>query len=647
MPVTSRNMRRVGLALAAVGIVTIIVWAGGIVGVGLGLLSNVREAESLMADPGDLDLNVAGALLMDVRTNVIRLDRRAGWLVPLAARLRWMPVVGHLLGQVPALLELADSLSELGVLMWRDFAPILALHEQGAVPADLLPDVAQALLIDQPIRIQLADRAAAACGDLDITVLPDRFVEQAGQLCQLVPLLAGGLDAADAVPALLGLDSPSTYLLLAFNEDELRPGGGFITGVGEIHIAGGRVASMEFRDSYKVDDFSLPYPDPPDPLQSFMAIDLWVFRDSNWSPDFPTAADRAISLYRPGYPVEIDGVIGIDQIGVQMLVGAIGSLELPGAAEPVTGDSFFDYIHDAWAPDDGKLDGEWWQQRKSFMADVAAAVLARVDSGDLDTVTVAKAALAMLETRHLQIYLLGASAEEFLTEQRWNGALRESSGDFLMIAEANLGYNKVSANVARSMSYEIDLRDPMPHARVNLIYDHLGQKSEACVPEISYDLSYVEMMDRCYWAYTRLLVPQGALLLDASETPIAAEKLITGVAWPGQADVTAVDPYTAFGLGFLLPTTASQQLTYAYQLPASVVQRTSEPRFTYHLLIQKQAGVLTQDVDVVLRLPRNAVVLGVHPGATANQDGVLLFEVQSETDIEISVDYRLPEDEVE
>jgi len=152
------------------------------------------------------------------------------------------------------------------------------------------------------------------------------------------------------------------------------------------------------------------------------------------------------------------------------------------------------------------------------------------------------------------------------------------------------------------------------------------------------------MMDRCYWAYTRLLVPQGALLLDASETPIAAENLITAIAWSGQANITAVDPYTAFGLGFLLPATGSQQLAYAYQLPARVVQRTGEGRYTYELLIQKQAGVLAQDVEVVLRLPRNAVVLSVHPGATVSHDGVLLLEVRSETDIEISVEYRLAVD---
>jgi hypothetical protein len=330
-----------------------------------------------------------------------------------------------------------------------------------------------------------------------------------------------------------------------------------------------------------------------------------------------------------------------------MLIEALGPLELPGASDLVTGDTFFDYVHDAWAPENGKLDGAWWQQRKSFMADVAAAALARVDSGGLDVMAVVKAVLAMLETRHLQIHLLDASAEGFLAEQGWNGALRESPGDFLMVVEGNLGYNKVSTSVARSLSYEINLRESMPYARVNLQYDHRGKTATACVPEISYDLSYVEMMGRCYWGYTRLLVHQGAVLMGASETPIAGENLITGTAWPGQVAVTAEGPYAAFGLGFLLPATASQQLTFAYQLPRSVVQINDEGVYAYDLLVQKQAGVLSQNVEVVLRLPSNAVVLDVHPAATMNQDGVLLYEVQSEADIEISVNYHLTEDGVE
>ncbi len=45
-----------------------------------------------------------------------------------------------------------------------------------------------------------------------------------------------------------------------------------------------------------------------------MGIDLWVFRDSNWSPDFPTAARQAVALYRPGQPVSVDGVVALGPV---------------------------------------------------------------------------------------------------------------------------------------------------------------------------------------------------------------------------------------------------------------------------------------------------------------------------------------------
>ena len=105
-------------------------------------------------------------------------------------------------------------------------------------------------------------------------------------------MLRQGFSALTVAPQLLGMDRPRTYLVLALNEDELRPGGGFITGVGEIRVQAGKVITMTFRDSYAVDDFTQPYPDPPEPMRRYMGLDLLVLRDSNWSPDFPTARAR-------------------------------------------------------------------------------------------------------------------------------------------------------------------------------------------------------------------------------------------------------------------------------------------------------------------------------------------------------------------
>ena len=199
-----------------------------------------------------------------------------------------------------------------------------------------------------------------------------------------LPLVQAGLSGAPLAPDLLGQDRPRTYLVLALNEDELRPGGGFISGAGEVQVQAGRVISMTFQDSYQADDYSLPYPDPPDPLRRYLGVDLWVFRDSNWSPDFPTAVKQALELYRPKHPVNVDGVIALDQHAVQALVGAVGPLTVPGATEPVSGDNVLAYIRRAWGPADGNLGGDWWAKRKSFMGPLAAAAMQRLQSGQVD-----------------------------------------------------------------------------------------------------------------------------------------------------------------------------------------------------------------------------------------------------------------------
>jgi len=640
--VNARKRRCIAAGLVAAVIVAVItVWGIGVARVARALLGNVREARALVAEPGDIGFEAAGQLLLDVRANVLALDRRAGWLVPPAGGLGWVPKVGPLLAQAPAAMELADSLTAVGVLMWRDLQPVVRLYEQGVGPADLVPDAARALVIDQGVKSELAARAASACEVLDPAAVPDQYSDELQMVCDLTPLMASGLRAVDALPRMLGLDRPRTYLVLALNEDELRPGGGFITGVGEVQVIGGRVADVSFSDSYRVDDFSQPYPDPPNPIRAFMGIDLWVFRDSNWSPDFPTAAERAVSLYRPGHSVALDGVIGIDQTGVQQFIGALGPLWIEGFPGAVTGDNFYDYVYETWAPEDGDFDGEWWRERKSFMADVAAAALARVEEGAVDVTALGQAVQSTLGTRHLQVYLRDPSGQTFLREQGWDGGVSDRPGDFLMLVEANLGYNKASANVTRDLAYEVSLSAPIPQARLAVDYRHQGQVADACEPEVSYDPSYVEMMDRCYWAYARFLVPGGARLLSETATPIAAARLHGSEDWPGHVVAGEVGARTAFGQGFLLPAAGTQRIELTYELPSDTVRVMDGGIFAYDLLMQKQAGVREINADIVLRLPQNAVLLHVHPDVSSNQGGVLRFISQSDTDIEISIRYHL------
>ena len=121
---------------------------------------------------------------------------------------------------------------------------------------------------------------------------------------------------------------------------------------------------------------SQPYPAPPAPLLEYMLSELWLFRDSNWSPNVPTSAQTAIDLYAISRDVQPAGVIALDQQAVRLLIEALGPLHVEGYSEPITGQNVIHMARQAWNPGDQPSD-DWWPHRKDFMFLVLAGVARR------------------------------------------------------------------------------------------------------------------------------------------------------------------------------------------------------------------------------------------------------------------------------
>lgn len=629
--------------LLALGAVLLFIWGGTVTRAVFSLRAHLREATTLAAraegalpDPAALC-----GLAHNLRADVETLTRQAGWAVRLAPALGWLPGIGGDLRAAPHLLATADHLTRAGTLACDALSPASGLLKEGmslsAIEA-VLPHLAAARpALEEALRE--VEQASAVWERVDRSALSSRTARRVALLDRALPLLRVGLSAAVVAPDLLGADGPRTYLILAQNEDELRPTGGFLTGVGEVRVQNGRLVSIIFRDSYAVDDFSLPYPDPPEPLRRYMGIDLWVFRDSNWSPDFPTAARQAIALYRPGTPVQIDGVIAIDQYALRELVGALGPLTVEG--ETVTRESVIPYIRRAWAPDEGHLTREWWRERKSFMGALAQAAWDRLQTGTVDTQALARTLFRLLEEKHLLIYLSNPQAQALVAGQNWDGALRPGTGDFLMVVDANVGYNKASARVQEAITYEVDLSRRPPRATLTLVYTHTAPAGYPCIPEVRYDPVYEPMMDRCLWDYLRVYVPQGSRLLDATRIPVPGEALWSGQPESGQVAVRPAEEGSVFSLGtlLLLPPGAVQTRSFVWELPEDVVAWDGDVG-TYTLLVQKQPGTVGHPLRLRIRLPEGTVLVAADPALSAVEGPVLLFEVRLDRDRKFTVWFR-------
>lgn len=625
--------------LIALGAGLLLLWGVRVVQAGLSLRRHLAEAEALIRSPEAVDLTAACALVRALRRDVEVLHREAGVLASLGPTLGGLPQVGGDLSAVPHLLAMADGLTEAGVLGCDGLGSIPAAGRKPSFEeairwlAERRPEIARARAA--------VGRAEAAWRRLDSSRLSPRVARWVASIGQLLPWLRAGLDVAAAAPDLLGMNGPRVYLIIAQNEDERRPAGGYITGVGEIRIENGRVVTMTFRDSYAVDNFSRPYPDPPEPLRRYMGIDLWVFRDSNWSPDFPTAARQALALYRPGYEPRVDGVIAVDQYALREMVAAVGSLTVAGVPTPITADGVIPYIRQAWAPEDGRLSGEWWRQRKSFMGPLAEALWARLQGGDVDGLRVARTVIRLMDEKHLLLYVPHPSLVPLLAERGWDGALRPGGGDFLMVVDANVGYNKASAKVQQSITYEVDLRHRPPRAMLTLVYTHTATRQYPCVPEVRYDPVYEQMMDRCYWDYLRVYIPQGSRLLDSTRIPIPGEALWSRKGESGEVAIRPAEegPWLSVETLLLLPPGAVQSRFFVWELPDRVVVWQGDEG-TYTLRVQKQPGTVGHPLTMRIHLDPQDRLLEVEPLPTTTDGSTLIFQTHLNRDQALRIRFR-------
>lgn len=131
-----------------------------------------------------------------------------------------------------------------------------------------------------------------------------------------------------ALLKLLGDRYPHRYLILFQNNNEIRPTGGFIGSYAIMDLNEGFISGLETNDVYDLDGYYGGIIEPPDELKAFTGN--WRFRDSNYSPDFPTSAAKARwFLQKEGGPT-VDTVIAINQGLLQDLLEVTGPVQVGG-----------------------------------------------------------------------------------------------------------------------------------------------------------------------------------------------------------------------------------------------------------------------------------------------------------------------------
>lgn len=572
------------------------------------------------------------------------------WLTPW---LHSIPIYGGDLAQAGALLDFAQHLTLAAQKAETAFAPLLDISSSKS--GSSLAQIANLLSQARP-QLQDAQAELQKAQESRNNIKPEQLSKQIGDLIvqRIDPGLGwmqDGLSLAISLPSVLGASQqgPKTYLLLVQNEDELRSTGGFITAVGKLVLDHGSIVNLSFDDSGALDNWSMPYPLAPWQLSQYMNSPVLILRDANWFPDFPTSVLYIEELYAYTHQNSVNGVIAFDQHLLVMLLQAMGPLNVEGVPYPITADNVVGYMRAAKSPQLGKPLSPGGDN-KIFISTIADAIVRAILSrGPAEWRSLSTTLLQALEQRHLILQMDDQEMASVLARRNWDGALQSTQGDFLTVIDSNIGFNKTSAVVDTTLAYDVDLTNPSSPIG-NLLVSHTNH-AQANVPCVQWadegGISTEEYypIDRCYWDYMRVYVPQSTNLVSATPQSIPASWMILQQAVPAHVDLLDEGEPGLQGFGTLLVVPGGQTLNTSFQFalpPARVLSMDgTHHTFTYQLTIRKQPGTVAVPLTIRIHLPNGATVKSLTPEATI-QGKDIMFQTNLGVDVQIEVVFGTP-----
>jgi len=583
-----------------------------------------------------LDFDQIESLLIDARRDIAAVHSSMKPIYGILPYLSWIPEVGPLLASTPELMTMANIGSYAAIELLEGFKPAVTLLQNNSGSNPMLTNQLLEIVEGAEPNIRNALKAVEGMSSVreelgDAAELPWRIQTILDTFDEELPTLENALRLSTVLPEIMGKDEKRNYLIIAQNEDEIR-----------------EVVSIEFSDANLVDDYlHKPYDFPPQPFFEFMGMDIFLFRDSNFWPDFPVSAEQAMDLYTLGQDTPVDGVIAIDQEMIKILLDVVGPLFVPELERTLAASNVISEMRAQWNPTPGS-EANWMAERKAFMGPMADAIRQRIedDMASIDLMSLIRSLENAADQRHLQIYMRDPDVADVLAETGWDGHFENSNGqDYLLVVDMSLGFNKVSAVVDSEISYHVTLSDDgQPTANLTMRYTHTGEPSpDPCWHGTAYtnQITYSDLLNDCYWNYVRVYVPLGSALTASSHNPVPAEQLLSGLPWEGSARLAdeSTEKFVVFDAFYLVEQGQEMVGDIHYTLP-DAVSLVSDDGYVYRLEVGKQGGVKPHPISIRLTLPAGADFVDAtpEPSFIGGQD-IVFSEILSE-DMSIEVFYR-------
>ncbi len=391
------------------------------------------------------------------------------------------------------------------------------------------------------------------------------------------------IDISSLMTKLAGYPRTSNFLVFFQNSDELRPTGGFLGTYGILSVKDGDIERFDTHNIYHMD---MPLEgilevEPPEPIKKYLNRN-WYMRDANWSPDWPTSAEKLNWFFHKEdqllppenqineFTGEFDGVIAVTPDFVKDLIAITGPLEVEG--EVYDKDNFVDVLQYQVQRGYPETDRSAWE-RKEVVGEILTSLqeeIFNLPDGKWPSVT--PSVKNSLFKKDILFYFFEDYYQDIAKGLDWTGHIKDTPGDYLMVVDSNMAALKTDSVIERGFNYSLDqsLNGLFVDLRIN--YSHHG--------EPSWKISE-------YKSYTRVLTPLGSELLEIERNNL-------GPATDPDIKISEVGGKTSFETFFTLQPGEVGSLHLRYKLPEDL-EEAIERSDSYSLLVQKQPGTILKN----------------------------------------------------
>ena len=390
------------------------------------------------------------------------------------------------------------------------------------------------------------------------------------------------------LPELMGYGGEKHYLFIFQNNMEMRPTGGFIGSYGIITVKDGEIVSLVTDDVYNLDRQSEGklFELAPDPMFKYNAQKYWYMRDSNWSPDFPTATEKILWFFdierkNAGLPPQkIDGVIAITPDFIANLLTVLGPIEEYGLvfddqdfAMDLERFVEFDYVNYGLSSD----------ERKKIIGHLTQTLIGEIyDTSPQQAIDLWLAFKKNIEQKHILVNLADDDLQALFSHHNWAGEVKPIDDDYLMVIDSDFASLKTNSVMDKGIDYSVSIDNNGDLiANLKLTYNHTGELINDLITR--------------YRTYIRVYMPSGSRYISGYVDDGRNQKdlkLDSEIKFERDLDRKYLSIFLVIEPG------SSKTLNFIYRLPDKVQDQYRSG--LYKILVQKQSGSIGHNLNISL-----------------------------------------------